>query len=430
MTWGEFSFPKAILHIDGDSFFASCEVALDPSLKGLPVVTGSERGIVSSMTYEAKQLGISRAMPMFEVKKKFPQVVIRSSDYETYTMFSERMYAIVRRYTPAVEEYSIDECFADLTGLRGILHMSYPEIAAAIKHDLQSELGMTFSLGLGPTKVLAKIGSRMKKPLPDGLTVISRNDLETLVGVIPVGKVWGIGPQTSAYLQKLGISTIRDFVSHDERWVSDRLSKPYVALWKELQGISVLPLSLEEKTIQASIQKTRTFTPATTDQQILFAQISKNIENACIKLRSFGLSAKRISFFFKTQEFRYHGMELRLAGSVCTPSEIVKVVHKYAPQIIRSGVRYRASGVTLSDFYEVGTTQHDLFGESVRVESVKKVYEAIDNLSARYGKHIVYLGSSARALEHRGDFREKRRDLLSLSVSRKRLSIPFLGEVV
>src|SRR5581483_10154483 len=144
------SFPRAILHVDGDAFFASCEVALNPKLRGKPVVTGLERGIVSAMTYEAKKLGVHRGMRLFEVRKICPQAVILPSDYETYSIFSHRMYNIVRRYTPEVEEYSIDECFADLTGMRGTLHMSYAEIAAKIKHDLESELGLTFSVGVAP----------------------------------------------------------------------------------------------------------------------------------------------------------------------------------------------------------------------------------------------------------------------------------------
>ena len=123
------SFPRAILHVDGDAFFVACEVAKNPALRGKPVVTGGERGIASAMSYEAKRRGITRAMRISEMKKICPDVIILPSDYETYSLYSMRMYAIVRRYTPAVEEYSIDECFADLTGLRRSLRMSYEEMA-------------------------------------------------------------------------------------------------------------------------------------------------------------------------------------------------------------------------------------------------------------------------------------------------------------
>ena len=107
------SFPRAIVHIDGDAFFASCEQSRDPSLKGKPVITGKERGIAASLSYEAKALGVKRGMSLWEIKKICPDVIILPSDYETYSLLSKRLYSIVRRYTPTVEEYGIDECFKE-----------------------------------------------------------------------------------------------------------------------------------------------------------------------------------------------------------------------------------------------------------------------------------------------------------------------------
>src|SRR6516165_1794772 len=153
------SFPRAILHIDGDAFFATCEQSRRPVLQGRPVVTGKERGIAASMSYEAKARGVTRGMRLAEIRKICPDAVILPSDYETYSLLSKRLFSIVRRYTPDVEEYSIDECFADLTGLQRPLRMSYKTMAATIQRDLNTELGFTFSLGLAPTKVLAKVGS-------------------------------------------------------------------------------------------------------------------------------------------------------------------------------------------------------------------------------------------------------------------------------
>src|ERR1051326_6124219 len=145
MTWGQpRSFPRAILHIDGDAFFAACEVAKNQSLRGKPVITGKERGIVAAATYEAKKLGIKRGVPLGDVKKICPEAVILPSDYETYSLYSQRMYEIVRRYTPVVDEYGIDECFADVTGLRRLHYMPYPDIALTIKKELKRELDITF----------------------------------------------------------------------------------------------------------------------------------------------------------------------------------------------------------------------------------------------------------------------------------------------
>ena len=122
------NFPRAIVHIDGDAFFASCEQSRRPALQGRPVVTGKERGIAASMSYEAKARGVTRGMRLADIHKVCPEAVILPSDYETYSLLSKRFFAIVRRYTPDVEEYSIDECFADLTGLRRPLRSSYLKI--------------------------------------------------------------------------------------------------------------------------------------------------------------------------------------------------------------------------------------------------------------------------------------------------------------
>ena len=118
------SFPHAIVHFDGDAFFTSVEQALHPDLKGRPVVTGQERGIIACASYEAKALGIKRGVALHEARRMCPDLVVLPSDYETYSLFSKRMFDIARRYTPMVEEYSIDEGFADLTGLRRVFHAS------------------------------------------------------------------------------------------------------------------------------------------------------------------------------------------------------------------------------------------------------------------------------------------------------------------
>src|SRR3954453_18419349 len=132
------SFRRAILHIDGDAFFASCEQVADPKLQGHPVVTGLERGIASSMSYEAKARGVTRGMPVHDIRRVCPECVILPSDYETYGLMSLRMYEIVRRFTSKVEEYSIDECSADLTGLRRSLRLGY----AALAHEIRAMVNL------------------------------------------------------------------------------------------------------------------------------------------------------------------------------------------------------------------------------------------------------------------------------------------------
>jgi DNA polymerase-4/DNA polymerase V len=428
------SFPRAILHIDGDAFFASCEVAKNPALKGKPVITGKERGIASSMSYEAKARGVTRAMRLSDILKICPDAVILPSDYETYSLYSKRMYEIVRRYTADIEEYSIDECFADLTGMRRPNKMSYEEMAAHIKHDLDTELGMTFSVGLSVNKVLAKVGSKWKKP--SGLTVIPGYSAHLYLSKLPVGKIWGIGPNTSAYMNKFGIVTAFDFANKDADWVKRNFSKPFQEIHRELRGEFVYPLTLGEKHDYASISKTRTFTPPSKDKEFVFSQLSKNIENACIKLRRHNLFTTSFAFFLKTQDFKYHGLEINLTNPVSIPQEILSAIKGKFGLVYRENTLYRATGVVLMKLTHENTQTGDLFGHSAVIKDIQKIYQAVDTISAKYGKHAVYLGTSFAAMHapahkgDRGDKSERRVNLLKGETERMRIGIPYLGEVL
>lgn len=429
------SFPKAILHIDGDAFFASCEQARDPKLLGKPVVTGKERGIASSMSYEAKARGVIRGMRLFEIRRMCPDAIILPSDYETYSLYSERFFTIVRRYTEAVEEYSIDECFADITGMRAPLHMSYPEIATAIQKDLFDELGFTFSIGLGPTKVIAKLGSKYKKP--HGLTVIPAREIHTYLAKVLLEKVWGIGPQTSAFLQKYGVFTALDFACLSEAWVTSKLAKPFVEIWKELRGVSVLELETKTQRNSTSIQKVKTFTPPSDNRGFVFSQLSKNIENACIKARRHRLAAAEVTIFLRTQDFRHSGLRVRFSSATAFPNKIIHACEKLFKECFDARHLYRATGVVLSQLTDDVNAQLDLFGTHLEVEKLTRLYKGVDALSEKFGKHTVYAGSSFQAQTwgahqgDRGDTPVRHHDLFSGETSRQRLGIPMLafGEV-
>ncbi len=427
-------FPRAIVHIDGDAFFASCEQARDPKLKGRPVITGKERGIVASMSYEAKRMGVTRAMRLFEVRRICPDAIMLPSDYETYSLLSKRLFAIVRRYTPDVEEYSIDECFADLTGLRRQLRMNYITMAQRIKHDLDSELGFTFSVGLAPCKVVAKIASKWKKP--SGLTAIQARDIHLYIKDLPVEKVWGIGPQTAAYLRKHRIHTALNLARQPEEWVRRTLTKPHVEIWQELNGNSVLDLVLEEKTDYASIQKVKTFTPPSSDRAFVFSQLSKNIENATMKARRYNLAPLGIAIYLRTHDFRSAGMEVRLSRQTAIPNELIEIIRPAFEQVFKRGTPYRSTGVVLFNLRDDSTAQLDLFGASLKTIKMKRLFAGVDEMRRKYGKHTLYLGSShlansfAQHLGDRGDEPARKRLLLKGETERRRLGIPmFIGNV-
>jgi DNA polymerase-4/DNA polymerase V len=390
---------KVILHIDGDAFFVGVEIAKNPKLRGLPVVTGEERGIVSALSYEAKALGITRGMPIFKVKREFPNVIILSGDYKAYVKYSTKMFDIVRRYVDDVEEYSIDECFGELTGLDKPLGMTYRQIAERIKKEVNEELDLSVSIGLAPTKVLAKVASNWVKP--NGLTVIDRESAPDFLEKVPVKKIWGIGPRTAEQLNKKDIITAKDFYDKDIAWIKLILSKPYETIWKELHGISVMEINSESKTVYSSLQKTRSFHPSTNDKNFLWSQISKHIEEACRKARHFNLVPKKLSIFLKTKDFEFITALILLPSPSNSPEILLPLVHKEFEGIHKRGVLYRTTGVTLLDLTANFVPQNDLFESNAKALKFDTIHKQIDSLEEKFGKIVIYLGSTKNALDYR-----------------------------
>ena len=424
------SWPQAVLHVDADAFFASCEQSLHPEYKGRPVITGKERGIVAAASYEAKDRGVKRGMRLFEVKKVCPDAVILPSDYESYGLFSMRMFEILRRFSPDVEEYSIDEAFVDLTGLRRAFHGPYGMIAERIQRTIQTELDLSVSVGVSLSKVLAKIGSKHNKP--HGLTIIPGREIHTYLEKLSVESVWGIGKNTAAYLGKFGIKTALDFARKDEGFIKNRLSKPYREIWHELNGRSVYPVTVETKSTYQSIGKGKTFTPPSNDETFVFAQLSKNLENACIKARRCNLSASRLIVYLTTQDFKDEGIELKLTRATAYPVELMEVLREGFSEIYKSKSLYRWTGVVLAGLIPEKQVQYTLFDDVTRIEKASRIYNAIDALSARFGKHTVQHASSLpvkKQAQHegeRGDVPVRKTELFKGENKRQRLGVPML----
>lgn len=390
---------KVILHMDGDAFFVGVEMAKNPSIKGKPVVTGGERGIVSALSYEAKALGVVRGMSIFMVKKKFPQVIILPGDYAAYAKYSGLMFDIVRRYADEVEEYSIDECFADLTLLQKTLRMTYGEMAQRIKKEIDEELNLSVSIGLAPTKVLAKVASKYVKP--NGLTIIKKETALDFLQKTPIEKIWGIGPKTSEFLIKRGIKTALDFVNKDLAWVKQYLAKPYEIIWRELHGEYLMEINPELKTVYSSMQKTHSFYPPTNDKVFLLSQLSKNIEEACAKARHYKLITKKFSFFLKTQDFKIMHCYGVLSSPTNAPEIIISLAKNKIQEIYNKGVLYRTTGVTLQELVSDSVSQGDLFGTDVKSHKFEMIHKQIDLLEKRFGKKVIHLASTQKALKNK-----------------------------
>lgn len=385
-------FPRAILHVDGDAFFASCEVARRPELTGKPVVVGAERGIATAFTYEAKALGIMRGMPIARVRRFFPDAVILPGDYALYTDMSARMMNVIRRYTPDIEPYSIDECFTDITGFHVPCKLSYDAMVRMMKKELQSELGMTFSFGLAPTKALAKVASKFAKP--DGCTTIPLSAIKETLAHVPIEKVWGIGRKTSARLREDGIATALAFIRKPEHWVAAHYAKPYVALWHELRGESLWDIRSGERGPQKSFMHTRTFTPPSRDRARLVRELAYHTECVCRSAREEGLAARQFAFFLKTQRFKYLDAHAKLLSATNVPADIIPIIEERVDDVAREGASYRATGVILYDLIPEEATTQNLFDTSKRSERLRSVYQKVDAINERYGRALVKLAAS------------------------------------
>ena len=422
-------YPKAIVHIDGDAFFASVEQAVSPELKGKPVVTGKERGIIATASYEARALGIKRGVTLWEAKKMCPELVILPTDYETVSLFSKRMFDIMRLFTPTVEEYSIDEGFCDITGLRRVHHKPYEAIAADMQQAIHTRLGITVSVGVSTSKVLAKVASDYHKPA--GLFAITNQDKEAILKDISIGDIWNIGPNTAALLKQHGMHTALQFAQRSKEYLEKILSKPGLEVWHELNGESVWPVSTEEKASYQSISKTKTFTPPSTNKDYVLAQLMKNVENACMKARRYEQATQSIVIFLKKQDHSLQGADAKLHRATAYPKEWMEVVHSLFEKLYKPNMKYRATGIILADLVAASPSQPTLFEDPVKIKETKMLYGAVDDLREKFGKHAVYHAVSLPAqktqhLTSRGDTPKRKATLLKGETKRQKLPLPML----
>ena len=192
-------WPNAVAHVDADCFFAACELARSPKLRGRPVcVMSSQDACIVAKTYDAKAVGIRTGMPVWEAKKLLPRAVYLPADFAYYGQVSDKLFAILSRFTPEVEVYSIDEAFLGLNGIRSLWRKSFAEIADTIRTAIKSEAGITASIGISVTKTLAKIASDIHKP--DGTMLVPGREIQSFLAGVEIKDIPGIGGNRRALL--------------------------------------------------------------------------------------------------------------------------------------------------------------------------------------------------------------------------------------
>jgi DNA polymerase-4 len=291
-----------ILHVDMDAFYASVEIRDDPSLAGKPVAVGGPargRGVIAAASYKAREFGVRSAMPTAQAVRLCPQLVLVPPDFERYTAESRRIMEIFQSYTPLVEPLSLDEAFLDVEGCRHV-HGDALAIARAIKRDILRTTGLIASVGVAPSKFLAKLASDMDKP--DGLRVIRPEEVRELLDPLPVSRIFGVGPRTAARLESLGVLTVGDLARRPREEVLARFGSSGAWIHDLANGIDtrrVVPRR-EEKSL--SIE--RTFEHDLSSRDDLRIKLLEFSEELAWRLRSAGLRGRTVALKARFASFK------------------------------------------------------------------------------------------------------------------------------
>jgi DNA polymerase-4 len=284
-----------------DAFFAAVEQMRHPDLVGKPVIIGGAgdptmRGVVSTASYEARKYGIHSAMPLQRAYRLCPEAIFLPVDYDEYMRVSEKIKDILRRFTPLIENVGIDEAFLDITDI----DMESEEVAKKIKERIKKEVGLTCSIGIGPNKLIAKIASDMKKP--DGLTIISEEDIRGTIWPLPARKLWGVGPKTERRLNEMGILTIGDLTSVPLESLTEEFGKSYGNyLYESSRGVDESPVITywEPK----SISRETTFQIDTDNWNVIAKNLAELTRDVVDTMKESGYKGKTVTVKIRFSDF-------------------------------------------------------------------------------------------------------------------------------
>ncbi len=380
-----------ILHIDMDASFASVEQLDNPELKGKALVVGghSDRGVVAAASYEARRFGIHSAMPMFMARQRCPHLVIAPSRKGRYSEVSRSVMAILHRYSPVVEQVSIDEAYLDAAGC-GRLYGPPEAMACAIKTDIRKKVKLTCSIGVAPLKFLAKIASDMQKP--DGLTIVTREAVPGFIAALPVNNVPGVGKNAHQRLRRMGIVTLGDVRKIKPSVLVGRLGKFGHRLVDLAHGRDESAICPHSPT--KSISTERTLAGDTRNQDHLKHHLLAQSQEVSRQLRRQGFLARTITLKLKNTDFK----QITRSVTLDRPSQSSETVYLTAVDLLKRQAldkAIRLIGVGASALIADTTPQQTcLFpGEDRKVSGWEKVDQAVDRIAERFGQSAIHRGA-------------------------------------
>lgn len=384
--------------IDCNNFYASCERLFQPALANTPIlVLSNNDGCVIARSNEAKALGIKMGAPYFEVKGLCNQHKVRvfSSNYTFYGDMSRRVMSVIESSWPEVEVYSIDEAFLDLSTLAASDRDAF---CYALQEKIRRYTGIPVSIGIGPTKTLAKLANHIaKRELK--IPVFNIDNQRFWLAKIAVSDIWGVGRQWDKKLVQQGIYTAEDLAATDVRSIKDRFSVVLQRTVYELRGIACTGLQGNES--RKSIISSRSFGCLQTQYSILAEAISGHCARACEKLRQEGLLARHVSLFIQTNRFRLDLPQYSksLGANLIYPSDDVRCVTRVAKlglrSLFRRGFHYQKVGICLGDLVSNQSLQMDLFNqpEEEHLEHAQRLMSVLDAVNNKFGRHTLHLAA-------------------------------------
>lgn len=387
--------------VDGNSFYASCEKAFRPDLTYKPVVVlSSNDGCVVARSAEAKLLGIPMGVPYFQIQQEIRKhnIVVFSSNYELYADMSARMMACIASVVPRIEVYSIDECFADLTGIPDL-----SKLGRTIRQRVHQWTRITTCVGIGYSKVQAKLANHVakKNKLLNGvcnLVDMPESERDNILAATKVQEIWGVGRKLAPKLQAKGIYTAKQLRDADPVSIQKYFGVVVQRLCRELAGHSCMELS-EISEPNQQIMRSRSFGQLVTEKAALQAAVSTHISNALEALREQHSVANILTVYLHTNHFReqdaqYHAGKTAVLAS---PSADTLVFNhqamKLLNQLYRAGYLYKKAGIMLGGIESADNIQNDLFAQNDS-PARDKLMQTMDVLNARYGRGTVQVGST------------------------------------
>jgi DNA polymerase IV len=383
----------SILHVDMDAFFVSVELLERPELRGKPVIVGGrpdQRGVVTAASYEARKFGVHSAMPLRTAGKLCPYAVFLDGHHHKYIEWSDRVAAILGKFSPIVEMVSIDEAYLDLAGTERLYG---PPLAAADKllRSITSSTGLPCSGGLAGTRLVAKVASDQAKPR--GLLWVPAGQEENFLAPLPVRKIPGIGEVTERALRALGIETVAQIAAMPQEKLEKIFGQWGDALYRKARGGDSYEFVIDAE--PKSISHNHTFGEDTSDSEILGSMLSHLCQKACKRLREAGLSTRTITVTIRYTGFDTYTRAKTLSEPTQLDSDIFLVVQKLFAEHRNLQRKIRLLGVALSGFTH-GADQLNLL-DTQRRERLEKLTKAADKLRDRFGFGKVQFGGSLRA---------------------------------